>query len=297
MAITRAELYSINLEYKVIIAEHKLWQRFNALRSGSQSAKERDSVDVLSFYPKPREPFKHDNTLTEQSNRAVQSRTYWENKIDCYSLANRHHYFPLLQRLNLEMQRQNEEFSEVLPQSDALTKELTLQAIHHLELQDPQLGYALQSFIGRILIVKSEQLLAFSSMLSLGLVVIAPKPDWNLYDYMEHLIHEMSHIELYVKQLTDSLVIKGCYLSSPFRQQLRPVNAVFHSIFVLARILTRLKPLANSQVDNISVYSRLSDYQQLLEQSLQPFYQSSLLTPAGKLLFDEIIRINYRNSY
>lgn len=306
MAISRSELYSIGLKRKVIEAECQLWQRFNALHSGNISSNETDNIAGWSFYPNHRESFKYGNTVEKHSGEALENDTYlksrsyleskgyWENKIVCYSLTNRQDYLPLLQRLTLEMQRQNEEFSEVLPQSDRSTKELTLKAIHQLELQDKQLGYALRRFIGRILIVESEQLVAFSSMLSLGLVVIAPKSGWSLYDYMEQLIHEMSHIELYLKQLTDPLVIKGRYLSSPFRQQLRPVNAVFHSIFVLARILIYLKPIVKDQADNLILYSRLNHCQQVLEKSLQSFYQSSLLTSAGELLFKEINSVHVR---
>ena len=190
MAVTKADFCSIRIKKEVIAQECLLWERF----------RQQQAVDWISFHP---------------DSEHVPN---WKTRIKRYQTANHDDYYPLLVRLNDEMKRQNETFSEVLPQQNESTRVLTLRAIALLEKEDPSLGYALGCLVGRVLIVECQQLVAFSSILFLGLIVIAPKPDWELHDYMENLIHEMSHIELYIPiKLEDAgflsiaiLKIKGC---------------------------------------------------------------------------------------
>ncbi|WP_210193148.1 hypothetical protein [Dickeya oryzae] len=147
----------------------------------------------------------------------VNFMTLWEHKTINYTNENEKDYVLFLDRLVVEMDKQNEVLSGVGFSLNHSYKIKLLQAIEILSQSDVVLGYALRNFIGRILIVNCDSLVASSSILYLGLVIISPKDDWTIFDYMENLIHEMSHIELYIKQLVDPLVLSGTTLKSPFR--------------------------------------------------------------------------------
>ncbi len=71
----------------------------------------------------------------------------------------------------------------------------------------------------------------------MGTIVMAPKVRWSLYDYIENIVHECAHMDLYMKQLIDPMVEGNAELESIFRKKLRPQNAVFHSCYVLYHIL------------------------------------------------------------
>ena len=87
------------------------------------------------------------------------------------------------------------------------------------------------------------------------------------------------------------MVNKGHYLKSPFRNQLRPANGVFHAVFVLARIVFRLSPMAQAQANNYAFNIRLRHCAELLDESLKQFNDPQILTPAGALLLHEIASI------
>ncbi|EHU8077114.1 hypothetical protein RAL73_002194 [Vibrio cholerae] len=264
MAITNTELFSIDIKNKVTEQECLLWERF----------RNQQGPDWISFHP------------------TSEWLPKWGTKVERYTSTNCEYYLPILNRICEEMKQQNETFCEILPQKDETTRKLTLSAISQLEKHDPELGYALRMFVGRILIVDCADLVASSSILFLGLIIIAPKPWWTLYDYMENIIHEMSHIELYIKQFIDPMVIKGSYLQSPFRENLRPTNCVFHATFVLARIISRLRPFALQQDDSSPLNVRLRQCSELLDKSLSQLNDPSKLTPSGIILLNEITELS-----
>lgn len=121
-----------------------------------------------------------------------------------------------------------------------------------------------------------------------GLIIIAPKKDWTLYDYMENIIHEMSHIELYIKQLVDPLIIKGNYLKSPFRKQPRPASGVYHAAFVLARIIRYMAPFCTNSQHAAHLKDRIDACRILLDETLSQFHDKKSLTPAGEHLLHEM---------
>lgn len=115
----------------------------------------------------------------------------------------------------------------------------------------------------------------------MGTIVIAPKITWCLADYVENLIHEMSHIDLFIRQLIDPIVEKNVLLNSPLRKNKRPTIGVFHAAFVLSRVVKLLAALLNDQCETELTRVRLlNNYQNLIlnEMNLSWLHYRSLTT-------------------
>ncbi|ADP10481.1 hypothetical protein EJP617_08000 [Erwinia sp. Ejp617] len=268
MAITKSRLLSLDIYPDVVSEECRLWHRFSANYKNG---------DLSNFIPNESE------SIT------------WENRINLYSPENRVVYQPIMDRLCREMEIQDEVFSPVLSTFANEQIKMTSMAIKFLSESDDCLDFALRSMVGRIVIVNCDELVGCSSPLFLGLIIIAPKGNWTIYDYMENIIHEMSHIELYIKQIVDPLVIKGSYLKSPFRNQPRPASGVYHAAFVLARIIKYFKPFAGKSQHTAVLKKRIDEWRLLLDETLSQFYNREILTPAGQKIFNEMNAVVLRD--
>lgn len=61
--------------------------------------------------------------------------------------------------------------------------------------------------------------------------------------YLEHIVHEVSHLQLYAMMQVDKIILNNEteLFSSPLREDKRPMIGVFHSVFVLSRIVRVLQ--------------------------------------------------------
>ncbi|ECC1695570.1 hypothetical protein DPB93_25115 [Salmonella enterica subsp. salamae] len=261
MTITNKDIFSIYLNREVIAQECELWRQFVACNK---------KQTILNF-------------LTENH-----SYTSWSEKVVCYQPANREDYQTVLKSVAVEMQRQNEDFSEIHYSVMNSYRKNILEAIDLLSTNSSVMDYTLRNLIGRVVIVSCDSLVATSSVLFLGLIVISPKENWTLSDYVENIIHEMSHIELYIKQLLDPLVSTGTYLKSPFRDQPRPANGVFHAAFVLTRIVFYMHNLTFSGVYKLSAAANLNKASLLLKETLAQFNHNNYLTVQGTSMVEEM---------
>ncbi|ENH4882277.1 hypothetical protein ABV508_003994 [Salmonella enterica] len=261
MAITNKDIFSIYLNREVIEHECALWRQFVACNK---------KQTILNF-------------LTENHSYAS-----WPEKVVCYQPDNREDYQAVLKSVAVEMQRQNEDFSEIHYSVMNSYRENILEAIELLSTNSAVMDYTLRNIIGRIVIVSCDSLIATSSVLFLGLIVISPKENWTLSDYIENIIHEMSHIELYIKQLLDPLVSTGIYLKSPFRDRPRPANGVFHAAFVLSRIIFYMHNLTFSGVYKLPAAVNLNKASLLLKETLAQFDHENCLTVQGSSMAEEM---------
>ncbi|WP_255541658.1 aKG-HExxH-type peptide beta-hydroxylase [Legionella bononiensis] len=145
-----------------------------------------------------------------------------------------------------------------------------------------------QSFIKNIIVVDCEDLVACSSFKFMGTIVIAPKTTWCLADYVENLIHEMSHIDLFIRQLIDPIVEKNVLLDSPLRKSKRPTIGVFHAASVLSRVVQLLSALLNDQYETELTRVRLSNNYQNLKAALDTLKNAQFLTNVAKMLLEEM---------
>lgn len=261
MTITKRDIFSIYLNREVVEQECTLWRQFVACNK---------KQTILNF-------------LTENHAYAP-----WPEKVVCYQAANRDDYQAVLKSVAAEMQRQNEKFSAIHYSAMNNYRENILAAIELLSTNSAVMDYTLRNLIGRVVVVSCDSLVATSSVLFLGLIVISPKEDWTLSDYVENIIHEMSHIELYIKQLLDPLVSTGTYLKSPFRDQPRPANGVFHAAFVLTRIIFYMRNLTFPGAHKQSAAVNINKASLLLQETLAQFDHKNCLTAQGSSIAEEM---------
>lgn len=83
-----------------------------------------------------------------------------------------------------------------------------------------------------------------STPLASNLIWIQPQSTWGIYDIVESLFHELTHLILYLDEQCyghyenpKELFNQNSWISSAIRNEKRPVNAVVHSIIVAYEIL------------------------------------------------------------
>lgn len=163
-----------------------------------------------------------------------------------------------------------------------------LKAHEWLIKQNKATNMALQNFINNIIIVDCNDLVACSSFKFMGTIVIAPKITWCFADYVENLIHEISHIDLFIRQLIDPIVEKNVLLDSPLRKNKRPTIGVFHAAFVLSRVVQLLAGLLNDEYEAELTRIRLSNNYQNLIAALDTLKNAPFLTNTAKMLLEEM---------
>ncbi len=127
----------------------------------------------------------------------------------------------------------------------------------------------------------------------LGFVLIDSGINWTIPLLIDTLVHEASHIELFIRQLVDPLVVRGQqYLKSPFRKLKRPQSAVLHSAFVLCRVCEVLEKIINDKsVEKLyreQTESLLKSNQKLLKEALYSLKEGAIFSEHGKILFLEM---------
>lgn len=257
MAHTKKEFFSLHVDERIIPWQITLWNTYCEAKNDSNflTSPTQGTLPTIHFY--------------EENNAQV--------------------FSPLLSLISQTLQKQGEAFSPFNFASNSYFKEQIACAFTWLTRQNKAMDAAMHSFIARIIVVDCPDFIACSSIKFMGTVVIAPKSGWCFAHYVENLVHEMSHIDLYTRQILDPLIEKNVMLASPFRKNKRPTIAVFHAAFVLSRVVSVLIDLYQHPV-----YKQQESYQQLcanyqkLVEALQTLQYAPHLTMMGKLLHDEM---------
>ena len=118
-------------------------------------------------------------------------------------------------------------------------------ALNHIRTMAPAYHRELRECVTDIVIVRSDCLNAGSSYQAFGVIFLKelqPGQDWSAY--FEHIIHESAHHALFAIMAVHRLFAAGQpdeRYPSPFRQEPRPVDAIFHAAFVLSRLCDALE--------------------------------------------------------
>jgi len=165
----------------------------------------------------------------------------------------------------------------------------TQKAIDVCSQLDPELGWLIKEFVRKIVICESSDLIGCSLQGYPGIIFMAPTSDWDVYMYADTIIHELSHQELYIRQLVDPIFSRSEVLFNPIRDQPRPAIAVVHAAFVLFRVVYYLRKLNEIGDTSPSLTKLLEINYSILKDSLSILTHCSCLTDSGKLLIDKIV--------
>jgi len=110
---------------------------------------------------------------------------------------------------------------------------------------DGQLGELFRTVVDRVLVTTNVNVPgSASSPRAIGVLWIQPTDEWEEQDFVEALIHELTHTLLYLDEQryvhyirAEALQDKSTWVASAIRSEARPVNGVAHSILVATEIL------------------------------------------------------------
>jgi hypothetical protein len=171
-------------------------------------------------------------------------------------------------------------------------------ALEAIDRSLPAMGYLVRKLVRHVIVCKSQDFIGSSTPKALGAIVVAPTAQWTLALYIDTLVHEASHIELFVRQLCDPLVVGSVYLDSPLRNQQRPQIGVLHAAFVLARVCLALQAFSRCcqtpPAESSEAKFLLAQNHRFLAEAIIVLRNGASLTEAGKYLLTNIITLEKR---
>lgn len=158
----------------------------------------------------------------------------------------------------------------------------------------PEAAIEMRLLVREIVFLSPGWLRSCTVASAFGAVFLCPRPDWTSLEVFELLLHETAHIALDVKtSMLPFLEGNTALASSPLRDDPRPLPAVLHAAFVLARVLCGLRRLARfhpGQFGDRPV--RLAEtFRRSLSEACQSLEATASWTTAGRHLFADIERI------
>ena len=151
--------------------------------------------------------------------------------------------------------------AEVLP----LFARTAWEVLEILERLDPDCAAEIRSVVSDVVIVKSQNVNAGSSFRAFGYIVLRElEPDRAWTTYLESIVHEAAHLYLYLLWTHDPIIEnegEGLF-RSPVRPGGRPLSAIFHAMFVLARTIRTIRIVREDSVyrEDISRMSTSYNY-------------------------------------
>lgn len=148
------------------------------------------------------------------------------------------------------------------PDADRDSQTALADALARIRAQLPDYYEELRACVTNIFIVRSDCINAGSSYLTFGIVYLKElqaDQDWTAY--FEHVVHEAAHHALFAIMGSHRLFAEGqadAKYASPFRSELRPLDAIFHAAFVLSRLCDALEVAGLGAF--IRTYSRTAKY-------------------------------------
>ena len=163
-----------------------------------------------------------------------------------------------------DMQMKFNRITDIAIFDDAKNK--IYQALELIKKYDYPLYEEINTYITDIKLHQGEVIVGLTSPKFFGTVFLSTPNAQSKNDclyYVEHLIHEVSHLNLNILLSFDKLVLNGTdeKFPAPIRHDLRPMLGVFHATYVLSRmqrIFTRLKenvnPVSDNKFENLNHY-------------------------------------------
>ncbi|QBX99665.1 hypothetical protein E2K80_02100 [Rhodophyticola sp. CCM32] len=190
---------------------------------------------------------------------------------------------------------------KVTEQQFDISKVLVLEAIDVIRKTAPKYSNEMALLIDEIILTGRTQdyyVRSGSSYTAFGLVTIYADPEGTLAYFIEHIVHELSHLVLFTFNGQDSLVLNKDTerFKAPLRDDLRPMFGLFHALFVMVRSYIALD-LARSELTNAGedVADRLVELKKLIIATHKTVSKNAEFTETGRLIFEDIERVVIRN--
>jgi HEXXH motif-containing protein len=179
-------------------------------------------------------------------------------------------------------------------------------AIEHclavLDECDPQTALELRAVVSEILVITSNYINAGTSFRTFGLILVQEAGEKPWTTYLEELVHEAAHLYLYLLWTEDSIILGDDEAThpSPLRSEARPMSAVFHAMFVLARTVRCLRIVGRNERYSEDISSMPTRYnyannpdsfESKFDSAYDTVANNALLTPFGEELLSSTERL------
>lgn len=203
--------------------QKKLSSRLNVLHSDLASSVQSEDVERVEIIA---------NKLVEDNFEVSDFEFINIDHLDSY-------YTPLIKNICKQEVPEKVEFYPLLQNEFEHMKAETFRGLNTIKDVCPDYFEEATSLINEILFLKAERLRHGSSLNSFGLIYRNYFFRWeHLTDTIDIIIHELSHIYLFLLNMRDSIIVNSMDLhDSPLRVDKRPLIGIYHAAFVLARVI------------------------------------------------------------
>lgn len=158
----------------------------------------------------------------------------------------------------------------------------------------PLWGAEFAALVREVLLARSgaDGFAGASAFSGWGAILVNPQRQQDDLTLLMTLIHESSHLKLFIAYLDDEIVLNdpNARYSSPLRREGRPMNGLFHAAFVLARMVCLLTDLRRVGFDGLSDAQLAATSARLRQQFAEAYAviaTEGQLTERGQAIMDE----------
>lgn len=124
-------------------------------------------------------------------------------------------------------------------------------ALELLAEVDAELMEEFDEYVTRVKLFAGRGYLGFSSPVAFGAVFIRLPDEDPLMHFLEHLVHELSHLSLNVLMAHDPLLRNPTHEgAAPLRSDVRPLYQILHATFVLSRNVRVMRRVRDRRPDS-----------------------------------------------
>jgi HEXXH motif-containing protein len=162
-----------------------------------------------------------------------------------------------------------------------------VEALALIAAVDPDMHAEIQAHVSLIKLFNGPGVEGFSSPKAFGAIWLRlPEPGGELAWFLEHLVHECSHLHLNALLALDPLLLNPNELhQAPIRPDPRPLFQVLHGTFVLARNCRVHRRLVE-RFPELGLQSALAGFEEQYARGCEVVRSRMQPTPRGRLLLE-----------
>jgi len=164
------------------------------------------------------------------------------------------------------------------------------QALYLIQEVDPEMHGEIQTHVGIVKLFDGRGIEGLSTPKAFGAIWLkAPGPENALVWFLEHLVHECSHLHLNAMMAFDPLLNNPNEINrSPIRPDPRPMFQVLHATFVLSRN-KRVHERLHARFPELNLGNALQEFEAQFESGLAVLKEFMKPTRGGQKLLDSLV--------
>jgi hypothetical protein len=170
-------------------------------------------------------------------------------------------------------------------------KEL-MEAEHLIEELNPALWDEYETYVSSVKLFSSRTIQGATSPRFFGNIYLRLpySSEDPVFFYLEHLVHELSHLHLYAMMAEDPLFLNEAteLFTSPLRPDKRPMMGIFHATFVLARIASIFRSYVEKYPLNEEAKEILRKTEKAFSEGYQIVSTQAKLTERGRDIVESL---------